>query len=65
MTANLDDLEQVVDAAMWPGTLQMAGDLYVSDCRSRLIDIPVIDLAVNQDLVDVSFERVYDMSLSV
>ena len=27
------------------------------DCRNRLIDVSVVDSAINQGLIDVSFEK--------
>ena len=32
---------------MWPCNLQTAGGLDVSDCRGKLVDVLVIELAVN------------------
>ena len=63
-TASLDYLEQIVGVAMWPGSLQTAGELDVSDRRSRLVNVPVVNKAVNRGLVNVSIERV-DEVLSV
>ena len=55
---------QVVGAAMWPGSLQAAGELDVSDSSGRQVHIPVVDLVVNRGLVNVILERV-DEVLSV
>ena len=42
----------------------MAGELDVSDLRSRLVDVPVDDSAINWCLIDVSFERVDEVRRS-
>ena len=47
---------------MWQGSLQTGGELDMSDCESKLVDVMVIDSAVNRELVDVNFERVDEVS---
>ena len=47
MTVSLDYLEQVLGAAMWPSSLQTA-EFDVLDDKDRVVDVPVVDSAVNQ-----------------
>ena len=42
---------------MWPGCLQFD----MLDHKDRLVDVPVVDSAVNPDLVDVGFEQVEEV----
>ena len=56
VTVGLDDLKQTAGTAIWPDSLQMTGELDNLDCRHRLINIPVVDSAINWSWIDVSFE---------
>ena len=47
---------------LWPRSLRTTGELDVWNRRSRLIDIQVVAAVVNPILINVSFERVDEVS---
>ena len=48
---------------MWPGSLQTSEELDVSDRSGRLVDVPVVDTAVNRELVNDIFGRVDEVDV--